>query len=309
MTKALVIRWFLAAAVLSMAAYGGGGRFDVAQASALGKLRVGVTWAEPSRLVPIASNSIKVQVFDGATEVASAVIPKPLTIKTFDELPTGNLTVVASAYPETDGSGVAQATGSVPATITAGTITTVNLTMATTITHVDVTPVTSSLSAGQTTTLVATPKDANNNVVLVSPLNIVWSSSNPLVAAVVPATGLVTALLMGDATITATEVESGVSGAADVNVSVAVSILPSSVTVSIFGIQLFVATVVGSANIGVTWSVVEGAAGGSINALGLYTAPISPGTYHVKATSNADPTRSATATVTVNSGGLIVNVN
>jgi len=48
----------------------------------------------------------------------------------------------------------------------------------------------------------------------------------------------------------------------------------------------------------VTWTVQE-AAGGSISAAGLYTAPATEGTYHVIAAAQADATKTATATVTV----------
>jgi hypothetical protein len=64
----------------------------------------------------------------------------------------------------------------------------------------------------------------------------------------------------------------------------------------------FTATVSGAASgqsTAVTWSVQEGAAGGTIDANGKYTAPSTPGTYHVVATSVADATIAATATVTV----------
>ena len=49
----------------------------------------------------------------------------------------------------------------------------------------------------------------------------------------------------------------------------------------------------------VSWSVQEGAPGGTINGAGTYTAPSSPGTFHVIATSVADNTEFASATVTV----------
>jgi hypothetical protein len=49
----------------------------------------------------------------------------------------------------------------------------------------------------------------------------------------------------------------------------------------------------------VTWSVQEGASGGAITPAGVYTAPNGVGTYHVVATSVADGTKTATATVTV----------
>ncbi|HET6984663.1 MAG TPA: hypothetical protein VFI53_21135, partial [Myxococcaceae bacterium] len=64
----------------------------------------------------------------------------------------------------------------------------------------------------------------------------------------------------------------------------------------------FTATVSGAGSgrsTAVTWSVQEGAAGGTIDANGKYTAPSTVGTYHVVATSVADASIAATATVTV----------
>ena len=58
----------------------------------------------------------------------------------------------------------------------------------------------------------------------------------------------------------------------------------------------FHATVTGTLNGAVTWSVREG---GAIDADGTLTAPSTPGTYHIDAVSLADISQSATATVTV----------
>jgi hypothetical protein len=55
--------------------------------------------------------------------------------------------------------------------------------------------------------------------------------------------------------------------------------------------------------------VLEGAAGGAVSATGVYTAPSTGGTYHVIATSVADPSRSATAAITVTERVLSVTVN
>lgn len=80
---------------------------------------------------------------------------------------------------------------------------------------------------------------------------------------------------------------------------VGVSLNPPSATVLLGALQAFVANVTGSANIAVTWSVREGAAGGAIDNQGNYTAPQVAGTYHVVATSVADPTKTGSATITV----------
>jgi hypothetical protein len=78
-----------------------------------------------------------------------------------------------------------------------------------------------------------------------------------------------------------------------------VAITPSSSAVDACQTVAFAATVSGAANPGITWSVREGLAGGSITPAGVYTAPSSAGTYHVVATSLADPTRPAEGSVTV----------
>ena len=92
------------------------------------------------------------------------------------------------------------------------------------------------------------------------------------------------------------------SASAAVTVSwplVQVAVSPASTTVSAQVATDFVATVTGSADGTVIWSVQEGASGGTIDAGGHYTAPSAPGTYHVVATSNANPTVSTRASVTV----------
>lgn len=87
---------------------------------------------------------------------------------------------------------------------------------------------------------------------------------------------------------------------------VSVSVSPSSTTVSAGGTQQFSASVTGSSNTSVTWSL--SSAVGTISSTGLYTAPASVSsqqTVTVKATSQADTSKSASATITVNptSGG------
>lgn len=65
------------------------------------------------------------------------------------------------------------------------------------------------------------------------------------------------------------------------------------------GVQTFTAAVAQNANQGVTWSVEGGDANGTVTPSGTYTAPAAPGPYNVVATSQADPTKSATIPVTV----------
>jgi hypothetical protein len=84
--------------------------------------------------------------------------------------------------------------------------------------------------------------------------------------------------------------------------SVSIAINPSTVHLTLGGKQTFTATVGGSPNTGVAWS----ASSGSIDN-GIYTAPSAGGTYTVMATSVADKSKSATATVIV--AGVVVKID
>lgn len=91
---------------------------------------------------------------------------------------------------------------------------------------------------------------------------------------------------------------------------ISVSVSPTSTTLGTGGTQQFSATVAGSANTAVTWSVDGGSANGAITVTGLYTAPATapnPPQVTVTATSQADPTKSASAMVTV-VAGIVVQV-
>jgi Putative Ig domain len=91
--------------------------------------------------------------------------------------------------------------------------------------------------------------------------------------------------------------ESSTPGTADISVTVS----PRAATVAPGGSTTFSAHVNGASagqSTAVMWSVQEGG-GGRVDASGKYTAPGSTGTFHVLATSAANPSRTDTATVTV----------
>ena len=110
-------------------------------------------------------------------------------------------------------------------------------------------------------------------------------------------------------TVTATSVANPLmSGSATVTVvkPVSVSIAPTSAQVVATKTQQFTATVSNTSNTAVTWTVggagCSGATCGTVSSSGLYTAPSNvpnPAQVSVTATSVADPTKSAAATVTV----------
>jgi len=100
-----------------------------------------------------------------------------------------------------------------------------------------------------------------------------------------------------------------------VQAQVSVSISPTSASVPPGTQKQFTATVTGSQNTAVTWSVsgpsCTGAGCGTVTAAGLYTAPVVapvPPTVFVTATAQADPSKFATATVTV-AAPIVVTVS
>ncbi|HJU83046.1 MAG TPA: hypothetical protein VJ600_02445 [Holophagaceae bacterium] len=82
--------------------------------------------------------------------------------------------------------------------------------------------------------------------------------------------------------------------------TISVYVTPTAVRLGIRQSYAFVAVVTGATDNRVTWSVEEGASGGTINYAGAYTAPANAaGTFHVRATSVEDPTKYSRSTVTV----------
>lgn len=87
--------------------------------------------------------------------------------------------------------------------------------------------------------------------------------------------------------------------------SAAVEIFPGSETLRTGGQRQFSGWDSTVGQYQVTWNMQEGAAGGSINAAGLYIAPSATGTFHLVATSIANPKLSASAPITVVSVGFV----
>ena len=137
-----------------------------------------------------------------------------------------------SSVASVDGSGLATSVTAGSATITATseghsgsaalTVSAVTLPVAT----VTVSPASASVTAGQTVQLTATPKDANGNTLTGRTIN--WTSSNTSVATV-SSSGLVSGVVAGLATITATA--EGKSGTSAITVT-AVTVPVATVTVS-----------------------------------------------------------------------------
>ncbi len=158
---------------------------------------------------------------------------------------------------------------------------------------VGISPASASLQTGQTQTFSAAVSGTSNGAVTWSVLEAGGGTVSPSGLYAAPGTA-------GTYHVRATSVaDPGASALATVTVTaVAVAISPASASLQPGQTRQFSATVTGTANGAVLWSVLE-AGGGSITLGGLYTAPALPGTYHVRATSAADPARSADAVVSV----------
>jgi Zn-dependent metalloprotease len=166
---------------------------------------------------------------------------------------------------------------------------------------VGISPATATVVAGGTAQFTATVSGSSNT-------SVTWTCT----AGTISTAGLYTApATAGTYTVKATSAaDTTKSASATVTVTaagtVAVTITPTTATVSTGATKQFTATVTGNSNTAVTWT----ATGGTVSSSGLYTAPASAGTYTVKATSVADTSKSASATVTVTSGStsqLVLN--
>ncbi len=309
-------RFLIAILVLiSVAALGGCGGQSGSQ-TATGRAVFSILWPDNTRLIPAASNSITVTIKRGSSTFSSKTISRPAgggpASITFDTLPVDTLSATATAYPQSNGTGVAQATATVPLVTQANQTVSFSLTMASTIDHLDISPPAPSLAVGQTANLTITARDSSNNIVLTSPGKMQWLSGNDTFVTV-DSNGKVTAVRPTGVNpahvfVQATDSESGksVSSSVSVTSTTTVQVTPTPVTMPYGDPKQFFSTVNNAPDNTVAWSVQEGAAGGSITTDGIYTASQTPGTYHVVATSNYDNSKSANATVNVKAGGADV---
>ncbi|HZY03426.1 MAG TPA: hypothetical protein VFF02_07980 [Anaeromyxobacteraceae bacterium] len=174
---------------------------------------------------------------------------------------------------------------------------------------VTISPQTATVAAGGTRTFTATVTGTTNTAVT-------WSVQEASGCGSVTQAGVYTAPAAAATchVVARSNADATKSDVATVTVTappppVAVAVSPASAATNSCQGLTFTATVTGTTNTAVTWSVQEGAAGGTVTAAGAYTAPSTAGTYHVVATSQADPTKSAVATVTVTDRIVSVSVS
>ena len=195
-------------------------------ATSEGKSDASVFTVAPGAVASVTVTPSPITMVSGQTQLLTAAVKDAS-----GTVLTGKIITWASsntAVATVSSSGVVTAVAAGTATIT-GTADGVSGSSAVTVTaagaaNVSVSPSAPTIVVGGTTQLTATVTDANGNPIT-SP-NVTWSSSSPLVA-LVSSTGLVSALLPGTSTITAT------SGNASGTSAVTVTLVPvASVTVS-----------------------------------------------------------------------------
>ena len=187
--------------------------------------------------------------------------------------------------------------------------TTVTVTAAPPVVAISVTPATASLVAGGTQQFTATVTGSTDTAAT-------WTMQEASGCGSVSSTGLYTAPAVAATchVVATSHADSTKKATTTVAVTaappvVAISVTPATAAVLACQSLALTATVTGFANTAATWTVQEGSAGGSVTALGVYTAPSTAGTYHVVATSSADSTKSATTTLTVSTQVLSVAVS
>ncbi|MBD3174053.1 MAG: hypothetical protein GF320_02645 [Armatimonadia bacterium] len=194
-----------------------------------GSVKVSVTWPEvEAELVPSSAQSIHVVIesLDGSTVHAESTLDPANSSDTLSDIPAGDVRLRAAAYPEPGASGTAQASAAMQITVMHGDTTEAGLTLQSTIDTIEVTPAASTLRVNQSTTLTATAKDSDGNVVLVSgPWD--WTTSDGTAVSLASSGTLpdgsgrmdVDALDRGTATIEATDAETGKASSATVQVT------------------------------------------------------------------------------------------
>lgn len=185
---------------------------------------------------------------------------------------------------------------------------------------VSISPISPSVRVGETVQFTATVLGISNTAVT-------WSVNGTVGGNATVGTISTAGLYTAPSTVPTTTVRVRATSVVDSNAlaetnvtifsGIVVAVNPSGVELIAGGVQQFTATVTGTNNTAVTWSV-SGVLGGNstvgtITATGLYTAPgavPSPPTVTVTATSVVDPSNFASATVTIfpSSGGFRVVV-
>ena len=167
--------------------------------------------------------------------------------------------------------------------------------------NVTVSPASATVGVSQTQQFTATVTGTTNTAVTWSVDGVAGGNAT---VGTISTSGIYTApATYGAHTVTATSVADSTKSANAAVAVISLTVSPATTMLAPLGTRQFTATVEGTTNTAVTWSV-NGVLGGNssvgtITTGGLYTAPLAPGSYTITATSVALPTYSANASATV----------
>lgn len=205
----------LALLAWTMVLAGCGGGTDDALVTTDGEIRFSVQWADSTDGPPSATQSLAVQVVrEGETLAQRLFLPPPergLTEYRMEGIPRNiTATVVIEAKPSADGTGTSLAVAQVQVAVPAQGHETFQATLINEVRSVDVSPATLDLRVGQSGALVATARNARNEVVLVDAASWEWLGANMHISLNADgALATAEALTEGSATLTARDRESG----------------------------------------------------------------------------------------------------
>ncbi len=187
-------------------------------------VRITIVWPTRTRLIPLATQCIVISISDHKNFLTFNTVTRPSTdttsVLTFAEVPVGNLSIQAQAFPSTNADlGIPLAFGSTTVTTLDGQTASASFTMSSTIDHLNVAGANPLVHAS--TQFSASAIDASGHVVLTTASQLGWTASNTNAA--VDNTGRVTGVQPGTCTITVTDAESKKQG------ELSITILPSGV--------------------------------------------------------------------------------
>lgn len=202
---------------------GCGGSKSASSVSRLATIKLTVAWPDrqPSRLIPLASESIKVTLTNSSGFVKSQLLVRPTATLLIGDLPPGELQIQAVAYPTANPvDDVAQASATQLVTAVADQVFDLALTLGSTVDHVVIASDVTKLRRGEQTTMSASAYDLNNRLVLTNPATWKWTTSDDGVLSLGSTTQpySVMASSKGTASIQALETESGKSASHAIDV-------------------------------------------------------------------------------------------
>ncbi|MDE3246602.1 MAG: Ig-like domain-containing protein, partial [Acidobacteriota bacterium] len=195
--------------------------------------------------------------------------------------------------------------------VIAGQTTVATVTYAPQAISVRVDPSSANLLTGGTQSFTATVSNASNQAVT-------WSVDGTGSGTITAAGTYTAPAAAGAFTVRATsDADATKSGTANITVTaptgITIALSPTAPNLGVGGMVVFSATVTGSSNQNATWTVISGSAAGSIpagpSATATFTAGSTAGSCQVKATSMADPTKTATAMVTITAAGPVITTH